>query len=83
MVKSKTKLVKLLHGAAGHIATVELKSTEGYRGSMIECKVTGIVKSKHHFHCKDGKVAHVDHVFIRGSKVSFMIIPGMLKRFNV
>ncbi|PKU69235.1 putative U6 snRNA-associated Sm-like protein LSm4 [Dendrobium catenatum] len=30
--------VKLLHEAAGHIVTVELKSGELYRGSMIECE---------------------------------------------
>ncbi|KAJ0511608.1 putative like-Sm (LSM) domain containing protein, LSm4/SmD1/SmD3 [Helianthus annuus] len=28
---------------------------------------------------KDGKVAQLEHVFIRGSKVRFMIIPDMLK----
>ncbi|KAL0651696.1 hypothetical protein Bca4012_094387 [Brassica carinata] len=30
--------VKLLHEASGHIVTVELKSGELYRGSMIECE---------------------------------------------
>lgn len=30
--------VKLLHEAAGHIVTVELKSGELYRGSMVECE---------------------------------------------
>ncbi|KAL0923470.1 hypothetical protein M5K25_007528 [Dendrobium thyrsiflorum] len=30
--------VKLLHEAAGHVVTVELKSGELYRGSMIECE---------------------------------------------
>lgn len=30
--------VKLLHEAAGHIVTVELKSGELYRGNMIECE---------------------------------------------
>ena len=30
--------VKLLHEAAGHIVSVELKSGELYRGSMIECE---------------------------------------------
>ncbi|CAN1781862.1 Small nuclear ribonucleoprotein SmD3b [Linum perenne] len=30
--------VKLLHEASGHIVTVELKSGELYRGSMLECE---------------------------------------------
>lgn len=30
--------VKLLHEATGHIVTVELKSGELYRGSMVECE---------------------------------------------
>ncbi|CAH1431754.1 unnamed protein product [Lactuca virosa] len=30
-------------------------------------------------HFQDGKVAQLEHVFIRGSKVRFMIIPDMLK----
>jgi small nuclear ribonucleoprotein (snRNP)-like protein len=30
--------VKLLHEASGHIVTVELKSGELYRGSMVECE---------------------------------------------
>ena len=30
--------VKLLHEAARHVVTVELKSGELYRGSMIECE---------------------------------------------
>ncbi|KAF7112987.1 hypothetical protein RHSIM_RhsimUnG0172200 [Rhododendron simsii] len=38
MSRSLGILVKLLHEAAGHIGTVELKSGELYRGSMIECE---------------------------------------------
>jgi small nuclear ribonucleoprotein D3 len=30
--------VKLLHEAAGHVVTVELKTGEVYRGSMVECE---------------------------------------------
>ncbi|KAG8362861.1 hypothetical protein BUALT_BualtUnG0029800 [Buddleja alternifolia] len=30
--------VKILHEASGHIVSVELKSGELYRGSMIECE---------------------------------------------
>jgi small nuclear ribonucleoprotein (snRNP)-like protein len=30
--------VKLLHEAAGHVVTVELKTGEVYRGAMVECE---------------------------------------------
>ncbi|KAK9059867.1 hypothetical protein SSX86_020571 [Deinandra increscens subsp. villosa] len=72
--------VKLLHEAAGHIVTVELKSGEVYRGSMIECEDNWNCQLENiTFTAKDGKVAQLEHVFIRGSKVRFMIIPDMLK----
>ncbi|KAL6523240.1 Small nuclear ribonucleoprotein SmD3b [Orobanche gracilis] len=31
------------------------------------------------FFTRDGKVSQLEHVFIRGSKVRFMVIPDMLK----
>ncbi|KAL8242093.1 hypothetical protein R6Q59_012395 [Mikania micrantha] len=72
--------VKLLHEAAGHIVTVELKSGEVYRGSMIECEDNWNCQLENiTFTAKDGKVAQLEHIFIRGSKVRFMIIPDMLK----
>jgi small nuclear ribonucleoprotein D3 len=30
--------VKLLHEAAGHVVTTELKTGEVYRGTMVECE---------------------------------------------
>ncbi|OMO70372.1 hypothetical protein COLO4_28635 [Corchorus olitorius] len=110
--------VKLLHEAAGHVVTVELKSGELYRGSMLECEdnwncqlenITYTAKvplsfslslftSLTAYHISivikvhgcmftylwllppyDGKVSQLEHVFIRGSKVRFMVIPDMLK----
>ncbi|KAK1308622.1 hypothetical protein QJS10_CPA09g00415 [Acorus calamus] len=72
--------VKLLHEAAGHIVTVELKSGELYRGSMIECEDNWNCQLESiTFTSKDGKVSQLEHVFIRGSKVRFMVIPDMLK----
>ncbi|XP_027156861.1 small nuclear ribonucleoprotein SmD3b-like [Coffea eugenioides] len=72
--------VKLLHEAAGHIVTVELKSGELYRGSMVECKDNWNCQFENiTFTTKDGKVSQLEQVFIRGSKVRFMVIPDMLK----
>ncbi|KAI7738744.1 hypothetical protein M8C21_033858, partial [Ambrosia artemisiifolia] len=72
--------VKLLHEAAGHIVTVELKSGEVYRGSLVECEDNWNSQVENvTFTAKDGKVSQLEHVFIRGSKVRFIIIPDMLK----
>ncbi|PKI55807.1 hypothetical protein CRG98_023808 [Punica granatum] len=72
--------VKLLHEASGHIVTVELKSGELYRGSMVECEDNWNCQLENiTYTAKDGKVSQLEHVFIRGSKVRFMVIPDMLK----
>ncbi|KAL8158857.1 hypothetical protein V2J09_000394 [Rumex salicifolius] len=72
--------VKLMHEAAGHVVTVELKSGELYRGSMIECEDNWNCQLENiTYTSKDGKVSQLEHVFIRGSRVRFMIIPDMLK----
>ncbi|XBI34558.1 hypothetical protein VPH35_120347 [Triticum aestivum] len=74
-------LVKLLHEAAGHVVTVELKTGEVYRGSMIECE--------YNWNCQienitfTAEVSQLEHMFIRGSKVRFMIIPDMLKNASI
>uniref|UniRef100_I1K4T5 Small nuclear ribonucleoprotein Sm D3 n=1 Tax=Glycine max TaxID=3847 RepID=I1K4T5_SOYBN len=72
--------VKLLHEASGHVVTVELKSGELYRGSMIECEDNWNCQLESiTYTAKDGKTSQLEHVFIRGSKVRFMVIPDMLK----
>ncbi|KAL0926494.1 hypothetical protein M5K25_002732 [Dendrobium thyrsiflorum] len=72
--------VKLLHEVAGHIVTVELKSSELCRGSMIECEDNWNCQLENiTYTAKDDKVSQLEHVFIRGSKVRFMVIPNLLK----
>ncbi|XP_052190545.1 small nuclear ribonucleoprotein SmD3b-like isoform X2 [Diospyros lotus] len=72
--------VKLLHEATGHVVTVEIKSGELYRGNMVECEDNWNCQLENiAFTAKDGKVSQLEHVFIRGSKVRFMVIPDMLK----
>ncbi|CAL5349512.1 unnamed protein product [Camellia sinensis] len=72
--------VKLLHEAVGRVVTMELKSGELYRGSMIECEDNWNCQLENiTFTAKDGKVSQLEHVFIRGSKGRFMVIPDMLK----
>ncbi|KAH7107978.1 small nuclear ribonucleoprotein Sm D3 [Auriculariales sp. MPI-PUGE-AT-0066] len=64
--------VKLLHEAIGHIVTVELKTSQLYRGKLLEAEdslnislrditVTG----------RDGRVSQLDQVYIRGSMIRF------------
>ncbi|XP_010428684.1 PREDICTED: small nuclear ribonucleoprotein SmD3a [Camelina sativa] len=72
--------VKLLHESSGHTVTVELKSGELYRGSMIECEDNWNCQLENiTYTAKDGKVSQLEHVFLRGSLVRFIIIPDMLK----
>ncbi|GAQ92316.1 small nuclear ribonucleoprotein D3 [Klebsormidium nitens] len=80
MSKSLGIPVKLLHEAEGHVVTVEIKSGETYRGTLIEAEDNWNVQLENITHtAKDGKVGQLEHVFIRGSKVRFLIIPDMLK----
>jgi small nuclear ribonucleoprotein D3 len=59
---------------------IELKSGETYRGTLMEaednmnCQLTNLT-----FTARDGRVSEVEHVFIRGSKIRFLILPDMLK----
>ncbi|KAK9826754.1 hypothetical protein WJX81_005808 [Elliptochloris bilobata] len=72
--------VKLLHEAEGHVVTVELKSGENYRGELIEaednwnCQLKNVQAT-----AKDGRASNLEHIFVRGSRIRFMIIPDMLK----
>ncbi|PKA61113.1 putative U6 snRNA-associated Sm-like protein LSm4 [Apostasia shenzhenica] len=74
--------VKLLYESAGHVVTVELKSGELYRGSMIECE--------DNWNCQlenitfTAKVAHLMAKYhnlsmFSSEGVKFMVIPDMLK----
>uniref|UniRef100_A0A0D3D7T2 Sm domain-containing protein n=1 Tax=Brassica oleracea var. oleracea TaxID=109376 RepID=A0A0D3D7T2_BRAOL len=66
--------------ASGHVVTVELKSGELYRGSMIECEDNWNCQLEDiTFTAMDAKVSQLEHIFIRGSKVRFMVIPDILK----
>ena len=72
--------VKLLHEAEGHIVTVELKNGEMLRGSLHEAEDNWNVQlSNVTATARDGKVTHMEHLFIRGSRVRFVIVPDLLK----
>jgi len=72
--------IKLIHECEGHIVTVELNNGEIYRGLMVDaednmnCQMTNVTLT-----ARDGKVSKLEYVYIRGSKIRFMILPDMLR----
>ena len=72
--------IKVLHEAEGHIVTCETNTGVVYRGKLVEaednmnCQMVSITVTY-----RDGRVAELENVYIRGSKIRFMILPDMLK----
>lgn len=72
--------IKVLHEAEGHIITCETNTGEVYRGKLIEaednmnCQMQNITVTY-----RDGRMAPLENVYIRGSKIRFLILPDMLK----
>ena len=72
--------IKILHEAEGHIVTLETLTGEVYRGKLVEaednmnCQMSNITVT-----ARDGRVSQLEQVFIRGSKIRFLILPDMLK----
>jgi len=72
--------IKVLHEAEGHIVTCETIDGEVYRGKLIEaednmnCQVSHVTVTY-----RDGRVAQMENVYVRGSKVRFIILPDMLR----
>lgn len=66
----KNKLIILFHSRTGEV----------YRGKLIEaednmnCQMTQITVTY-----RDGRMATLENVYIRGSKIRFLILPDMLK----
>jgi small nuclear ribonucleoprotein D3 len=72
--------IKVLHEAEGHVVTVESTAGEVYRGKLIEAEDNMNLQMKDNtITYRDGRVAQLEYVYIRGSKVRFMILPDMLK----
>ncbi|XP_049640237.1 small nuclear ribonucleoprotein Sm D3-like [Suncus etruscus] len=66
--------------AEGHIRTCETNTGEVYRGKLMEaedntnCQMSNITVT-----CRDGHMAQLEKVYIHGSKICFLILPGRLK----
>jgi small nuclear ribonucleoprotein D3 len=72
--------IKVLHEAEGHIVTLETVMGELFRGKLVEaednmnCLLANITVTY-----RDGRTAQLEQVYIRGSKIRFLILPDMLK----
>ncbi|ESO11386.1 hypothetical protein HELRODRAFT_104674 [Helobdella robusta] len=72
--------IKVLHEAEGHVVTCETNTGEIYRGKLVEaednmnCQFAGVTVTY-----RDGRTMELENVYIRGSKVRFLILPDMLK----
>lgn len=71
--------IKLLHEACPHIVTVELRVGDVYRGTLSSAEDNMNVQLRRvTLTRRDGKVTNLEHVFIRGSKIRFLILPDIL-----
>ncbi|KAI9744788.1 MAG: hypothetical protein M1818_001713 [Claussenomyces sp. TS43310] len=72
--------IKLLNEAQGHVITLEITSGQVYRGKLLEAEDNMNVQLKDiTVTARDGRVSHLDQVYIRGSHVRFFIVPDMLR----
>ncbi|KAL8976807.1 MAG: hypothetical protein Q9177_006766 [Variospora cf. flavescens] len=73
--------IKLLNEAQNHVVTLEITSGQVYRGKLIEAEDNMNVQLKDiTVTARDGRVSHLDQVYIRGSHVRFFIVPDMLSK---
>ncbi|XP_032752238.1 small nuclear ribonucleoprotein Sm D3-like [Rattus rattus] len=74
--------IKVLHEVEGHIVTCETSTGGVYWGKLIEAEdnvnyqISNITVTVTY---RDGQVAQLEQVCIRGSKIRFLILPDMLK----
>ncbi|PVU89609.1 hypothetical protein BB561_005267 [Smittium simulii] len=72
--------VKLLHESVGHTVTIELKTGQLYRGTLLEVEDNMNLQLKNITVTeRDGRTSHLEQVYIRGSNARFFIVPDMLK----
>jgi len=72
--------IKLIHEAEGHVITVETTMGEVYRGQMIEAEDSmNLALANVTMTAADGRQSRLEHVYLRGSKIRFVILPDMLR----
>lgn len=71
--------IKLLHESSPHVVTVELRTGDVYRGTLASAEDNMNIQLKRvTVTRRDGMVSNAAHVFIRGSKIRFFVLPDIL-----
>ncbi|KAI9731014.1 MAG: small nuclear ribonucleoprotein Sm D3 [Cirrosporium novae-zelandiae] len=70
--------IKLLNEAQGHVVTLEITSGQRH-GTIIAEDNMNVQLKDITVTARDGRVSHLDQVYIRGSHVRFFIVPDMLR----
>eukprot|EP00483_Globobulimina_turgida_P007702 UN07717 len=72
--------IKLLHECVGHIICVETITGEMFRGQLDGAEDSMNIRVHHVTHWnKSGETRKLNNVYIRGSKIRFIVVPDMLK----
>merc|ERR1711881_589570 len=72
--------IKLLNEATGHTVTLELTSGDVYRGKLIEAEDNMNVQMVDVQNTsREGRVSHLERVYVRGSHIRYFIVPDMLR----
>ncbi|CAK66423.1 unnamed protein product (macronuclear) [Paramecium tetraurelia] len=72
--------LKIMHEAAHHIVTVELKTGEMFTGYMAEAEDTMNVRlDEVQMVTRDGRPMSLEQVYLRGSQIRFVVIPDVFK----
>ncbi|ESZ95172.1 putative Small nuclear ribonucleoprotein Sm D3 [Sclerotinia borealis F-4128] len=62
--------IKLLNEAQGHVVTLEITTGQVYRGKLLEAEDNMNIQLKDiTVTARDGRVSHLDQVYIRGSHI--------------
>jgi small nuclear ribonucleoprotein D3 len=73
--------LQLLFEGEGHIITVELKNGDSYRGVLTEAEDTMNCQLKEvTLTNREGRVQRLEHVFLRGGTIKFIVLPDILKQ---
>lgn len=71
--------IRLLHEAVPHVVTVETRAGDTYRGTLASAEDNMNLQLKRVTRTRrDGRIVALEHVFIRGSTVRFLVLPDIL-----
>jgi small nuclear ribonucleoprotein D3 len=71
--------IRLLHEAVPHVVTVETRSGDVFRGTLSSAEDNMNVQLRRVTRThRDGRVSALEHIFIRGSSVRFVVMPDIL-----